>query len=254
MRFVIFGGGCYGTFYARQLLRAHEKGISVSEIVIVDHNESPAARNTINSPIARFVKQEWDDFCDVYFGTLSADAADQIVPPPFTPHLALAWLLRRLPKDRPDLRWSLEPVRRFPGTPFQQQNPGGPVTLSHADWMCPVHCVEPEICPVTKGDRYWDMAGTVKKWTHALSDAGQAVAQTHLFQCLHYTHGVGTYPAAKVVAARAAIASVQAPSEPPLRFLVGTVSRCHGAVNLLTATRGTDTVSQSDFTAHEPKR
>jgi hypothetical protein len=43
-------------------------------------------------------------------------------------------------------------------------------------------------------------------------------------------------------------------SEPPLRFLVGTVSRCHGAVNLLTAVSGTDTVSQSGFTAREPIR
>jgi hypothetical protein len=254
MRFVIFGGGCYGSFYARQLLRAREKGLDVTEIVVADHNERPAAREALDSPILRFVKQEWDDFCDVYFGTLSADTTDQIVPPPFTPHLALSWLLRKLSIDRPDLNWSLEPVSRFPGTPFQQQNQGGPVTLSHADWMCPVHCVEPEICPMTKRDRYWDMAVTVEKWTHALDDAGQTVTQTHLFQCLHYTHGVGTYPAAKVIAARSAMASVPAAFERPLRFLVGTVSRCHGAVNLLTAVSGTDTVSQSGFTAREPKR
>jgi hypothetical protein len=248
MRFVIFGGGCYGSFYARQLLRAQESGVAVTDIVVVDHNESPAARQTLQSPLLRFVQQEWDDFCDAYFDELPPHASDQIVPPPFTPHLALAWLLRRLPQDRPELNWSLEPAGRLPGTPFQQQRPGGPVTLSHADWMCPVHCVEPETCPKTKGPRYWDMANTVQQWTHALEDAGQAITQTHLFQCLHYSHGVGTYPAAKVVAARTAIASAAALTERPLRFLVGTVSRCHGAVNLLTAVRGTDTVSLSTFT------
>src|SRR5688572_416496 len=246
MRFVIFGGGCYGSFYARQLLRAHAAGVSVTEIVVVDHNETPSARTTLQSPLLQFVIQEWDEFCDAYFDALPPSATDQIVPPPFTPHLALAWLLRRLPKDRPELQWSLEPVRRFPGTPFQQQGAGGPLTLSHADWICPVHCVEPEICPKTRDVRYWDMATTVDHWTHALAEGGQAVTQTHLFQCLHYTHGVGTYPAAKVVTARAAIASAAATQAQPLRFLVGTVSRCHGAVNLLKADLGTDTVSMSE--------
>jgi hypothetical protein len=241
VRFVIFGGGCYGSFYARQLLRAHDaSATAVSEILVVDHNENPPARD-LQSPLLRFAKQDWDHFCDVYFDNLPADATDQIVPPPFTPHLALGWLLRRLQVDRPELSWSLEPVQRLPGTPFQRETVGGPVTLSHAEWMCPVHCIEPETCPKTHGPRYWDMATTVKAWRHALDDVGQKVSQIHLFQCLHYTHGVGTYPAAKVVQARAAIAAASS-SAAPLRFLVGTVSRCHGAVNLLRAELGTDTV------------
>lgn len=244
MRFVIFGGGCYGSFYARQLLRAHEAGAApVTQIVVVDHNQYPLAGRQLTSPLLHFIKQEWDDFCDDYFDTLSSDATDQIVPPPFTPHLALAWLLRRLPIDRPERAWSIEPIRRMPGTPFQNQSAGGPATLSHADWLCPVHCIEPATCPKTKGPRYWDMADTVEHWTHALDEAGQPVKQTHLFQCLHYTHGVGTYPAAQVVGARAAMAAACAESA-TARFLVGTISRCHGAVHLLKADLGTDTVSR----------
>jgi hypothetical protein len=242
MRFVIFGGGCYGSFYARQLLRAAEAGRPISEVVVVDRNEDPPARSVASSSLVRFVRQDWDEFCDQYFGSLPLDSSDQIVPPPFTPHLPLRWLLRRLPGDRPDLSWSLEPLRRMPGTPFQHQSDHGPLTVSHADWICPVHCVEPQICPVTRGPRYWDMARTVETWAVALGDAGQKIAQIHLFQCLHFSHGVGTYGAAAVARARRELSRIQAGAE-PARSLVGTVSRCHGAINLIKAEAGTDTVS-----------
>lgn len=240
-RFIIFGGGCYGSFYARQLLRAAEAGVAVGEIFVVDHNENPPARELIADSL-QFVRQDWDDFCDAYLGSLTEDSGDHIVPPPFTPHLALRWLLRRLSKDRPDLHWQLEPIRRMPGTPFQHQSSGGPLTLSHADWTCPVHCVEPATCPVTRGPRYWDLADTVNLWADALDGVGQHVTETHLFQCLHYSHGVGTYPAARVVAARRSMARAAPAAGRPDRFLVGTVSRCHGALHLLTAVAGTDTV------------
>jgi hypothetical protein len=244
-RFVIFGGGCYGTFYARQLVRAAQTGIAVDEIVVVDRNKHPPVRAAVDSPLVHVVQQNWDDFCDVYFGQLATTNSDRIVPPPFTPHLALSWLLRRLTQDRLDLNWSLEPIKRMPGTPYQNQSVGGPVTLSHADWICPVNCIEPERCPKTRETRYWDLATTVQQWSHAFDDVGQAITQTHLFQCLHYTHGVGTYPAAQVVQARDAMADVTVAADRPARFLVGTVSRCHGAIHLLKAEAGTDTVSET---------
>jgi hypothetical protein len=250
MKFVIFGGGCYGSFYARQLLRAAAAGEPVTDITIVDHNARPPARSVANSALLNFVREDWDSFCDGYFGGLSLTATDQIVPPPFTPHLPLRWLLRRLPVDRPDLTWETEPIRRMPGTPFQHQSPDGPLTLSHADWTCPVHCVEPERCPVTGGPRYWDVARTVENWTAGLAEGGQKIARIHLFQCLHYTHGVGTYPAAKVAAAHCDLAAAQPAEGEPARFLVGTVSHCHGAIHLLKAETGTDTVSSAASSSH----
>lgn len=222
-------------------MRAADAGVAVGEIIVVDHNADPPAR-TLISPLLTFAERDWDSFCDDYFTNLPADTTDHIVPPPFTPHLALRWLLRRLPADRPDVQWGLEPMLRMPGTPYQQQPPGGPLTLSHADWMCPVHCVEPALCPATKGSRYWDLAETVTLWAHALEGGGQPVEQTHLFQCLHHTHGVGTYPAGRVVAARRSMAAAKVRPGQPSRFLVGTVSRCHGAINLVKAVAGTDTV------------
>ena len=243
MRFIIFGGGCYGSFYARQLQRAARAGRPVTEIRVVDRNEMPAARQLPDSVLLQFVQQDWDAFCDVYFPSLALDSTDQLVPPPFIPHLPVRWLLRRLTAARPNLSWSTEPIRRLPGTPFQHQSAGGPLTLSHADWICPVHCIEPGRCPITRGPRYWDIARTLEIWSEALAEAGQPIEQTHLFQCLHYSHGVGTYPAATVAAAYRALAAAHATPGAPARFLVGTVSHCHGAIHLLKAEAGTDTVS-----------
>ncbi|HEX7051545.1 MAG TPA: hypothetical protein VF188_15165 [Longimicrobiales bacterium] len=243
MRFIIFGGGCYGTFYARQLLRARQAGaLRMDRVVVVDREREPRARQELGgSTDVRFEHEEWDDFLDRYLEGLPIDSADQLVTPPFTPHLALAWILRRLRQERPDAHWRLEPFRRFPGTPFERQAEGGPLVVSHADWICPVHCVEPEVCPKTRGDRYWDLDRTVRQFATALADGGQPVEQIHLFHCHHVAFGVGAYPAAAVVRALHEILDDGSPrsERTPRRFLVGTISHCHGALHLLSSGIGT---------------
>lgn len=244
MRFVILGGGCYGSFYARQLLRARDAGaFAIDEVVVVDRNEWPRARREVGpSPALRFVQAEWDDFLRPYLASLDAAAEDRFVPSPFTPHLALAWLLDRFRGERPDREWRLEPFRRFPGTPFERQSAGGPLLVSHADWMCPVHCIEPAVCPATSGPRHWDLDRTVRGLATVLEEAGQPVDQLHLFHCHHVTYGVGAYRAAAVRAAYDQIAEcVDGPARDRVaRFLVGTISHCHGALHLLESRPGTN--------------
>ncbi|HUP88954.1 MAG TPA: hypothetical protein VM100_06380 [Longimicrobiales bacterium] len=240
MRFVVLGGGCYGTFYTRQLLRAADSGaIPQPEIVVVDHNAAPQVREHSSDVRVRIVRSEWDDFFDEYMGSVDVACEDQIVPPPFTPHLALSWLLRSLGPA-----WKTEPFRELPVLPFVNHSHEGTLTTSHADWICPTHCVEPETCPHTKGPRFWDMADSARALAHRLSSGGQPVDQIHLFQCLHFTHGVGTYSAGSVRAAYEALAA-----QPEARALVGTVSRCHGAMHLLKGWGGTDTVSPRTLSA-----
>lgn len=245
MRFVVLGGGCYGTFYARQLLRARAAAaLEVDEIVVVDREERPRARLELEpgaGPL-RFVRAEWDAFLADYLAALESDADDRLITPPFTPHLSVAWLLRRLRESFPTLHWTTEPFRRMPGTPFERQTEGGPLVVSHADWICPVHCIEPATCPATRGPRQWDLDRTVRHLAVALEDGGQAVDQLHLFHCHHIAYGVGGFPAVEIVRAYEAIAGLVGGASPPLRsrFLVGTLSHCHGALHLLTATAGTD--------------
>lgn len=242
------GGGCYGTFYARQLLRARDAGaLAVAEVVVVDHGEAPrAARELGRGPPLRFERSRWDDFLDRRLAEPDVGPEDRIVTPPFTPHLALAWLLRRVREECRGVRWTLEPFRRMPGTPFQQQAEGGPLLVSHADWVCPVNCIEPARCPKTRGPRSWDLDRTVRALAVALEDAGQRVAQLHLFHCHHLAYGVGAYPLAELTSAREAVTAAvrrAAGGPDPLRFLVGTISHCHGALHLLTAETGTVPVS-----------
>jgi hypothetical protein len=251
MRFIVLGGGCYGTFYARQLMSAHTAGaLAVEAVVIVDRAENCQARTLQGSQLIYDVR-DWDDFFDAYFSDATPDIPDHVVPPPFTPHLSLAWLLRTLRRDLPVVHWSLEPFRALPGTPFQQQSEGGPLIVSHADWICPVHCIEPGTCPHTRGARFWDLERTVDSLVLPLAEAGQAVEQVHLFRCLHLAYGVGTFPASAIVRARQQIRAA-ATHAGEHRFVVGTVSHCHGALNLLTARNGTETVMNVRLSRADP--
>jgi len=244
MRFIILGGGCYGSFYTQQLLRARAAGAVVfDEIVVVDHNERPPAMadQDVEHGVTH-VRAEWDDFFDHSLRDLPTSSPDEFVPSPFNPHLGLAWLQRRLNRELPDIQTTLEPFRDLPGIPFQEQRDHGTLLLSHADWICPVHCIEPEICPKTRSLRDWDMDVTAHRFASRLAEAGQAIDQIHMFHCHHRVYGVGAYPVAGIAAAgRDVLEAVQ--SNPNQRFLIGTISRCHGAMHLLVTRAGTDSVS-----------
>ena len=241
------GGGCYGTFYARQLLRARAAGaLVVDEIEVVDVAAEPRAlRELGDAPGLRHRRLTWDDFLDTRLAPAldsAGDAApsgheDILVTPPFTPHLALAWLLRALPPHTPRKSWSLETFARQPATPFRHQADGGPLLLSHADWICPVNCIEPERCPKIRAPRDWDMDRTARELARELDGAGQPVDTVQLFHCHHIAYGVGGYPLARLpAAARAILGRVRAPLRPgEVRALVGTISHCHGALHLLSA-------------------
>lgn len=237
-KFIIFGGGCYGTFYTRQLLRAADKTeISEPEIIVVDHNANPKANEHASDPRVEIRRADWDDFMDEYMRSVDVACNDQFVPPPFTPHLALAWLLRRLNETS---SWRIQPFNELPVLPYVNHTAEGTLTTSHADWMCPTHCIEPETCPHTKGPRSWDMAEDARSLGKRLK-----VDQIHLFQCLHLTHGVGTFPVSKVKQAYEKLAPPpdRLTAKPPKSALVATLSRCHGAMHLLKSSAGTDTVS-----------
>jgi hypothetical protein len=244
MRFIVLGGGCYGTFYVRQLLKARNAGaLQYDEVLVVDHGERPSAGELEGQGDVRLVRSEWDDFFDRHLTESTDVATDQLVPSPFNPHLGLGWLMRSIARTHPDHELSLEQFNRLPGTPFQQQREHGTMVASHADWICPVHCIEPEVCPHTKGPRFWDMDRTARSLAAELEEAEQTVSQVHLFHCHHLAYGVGAYPVAELLEARASIESELARSPAVARFLIGTISHCHGAFHLLAARFGMDTVS-----------
>src|SRR6266446_2109382 len=161
----VVGGGCYGTFYAGQLVRAKERGKArFRRVVVVDRDPACRARVELGeAPDRVFVAREWDDYFRELLGGATPAAAgeprDYIVPSPLMPHLMFQWLLARARE-----RW-------------------------------PVH--------------------------------GSA-----LFVCRHHVFGVGTFAVDAVLEGDALVRAAGATGS-AAAVLVGTISSCHGALNLL---------------------
>jgi len=229
---VIVGGGCYGTFYARQLLRAVELDkVALRRLIVVDRDPACRFAREIGAGSGReLAVAEWDEFFDRYLERQpDSPAPDIIVPSPLMPHLMYHWLLRRARRRWPGRSVETLALTAGPSTPYDASAPDGTRFVSFADWLCPTPCVEPATCPVTRAPRTWEMG-----------DALTSLARQHeppldgpvLFTCRHRAHGVGAFDRIDVLAGDALVSQVGARGG-EADILVATVSSCHGAVNRL---------------------
>ncbi|MDH4046243.1 MAG: hypothetical protein OEW17_09585 [Gemmatimonadota bacterium] len=229
---VIVGGGCYGAFYAGQLLRAIERGkVALRRLIVVDRDPGCRFAREIGPSAGReLVVADWDEFFDRYLhGETGSPDPDIIVPSPLMPHLMYRWLVRRATARWPGRRVETRPLGSGPRTPYDVPAPDGTRYLSYADWTCPTHCIEPATCPVTRAPRTWEMAEALEVLArqHTPPLAGPV-----LFTCRHRAHGVGAFDRLEVQAGDLLVAGVGAAGT-EADVLVGTVSSCHGAVNRL---------------------
>ena len=225
------GGGCYGTFYASQLAKAKARGkAEYRTVIIVDRNpDCQAKRELGEAPDRQFVVGDWAAFFDKW---LPDAHGDQIVPSPLMPHLMFEWLLRRARTRWPNRPVSVDPVPGAFPTPYDR--PGSDQTryVSWADWICPTHCIEPALCPAIGAPRTWEMADTVRDLAQRLRASGRPLTGPALFVCKHQVFGVGMFSAEAVRDGDRMVAEAGA-SGSPAEILVGTISSCHGALNLL---------------------
>jgi hypothetical protein len=234
---VIVGGGCYGTFYAGQLIRARERGrASYRRLLVVDRDPQCRFAGEIgDSDTTELRIQEWGQFFDRHLGDLSpsspSEAGDTIVPSPLMPHLMYEWLVRQARARWPGRRIETKPVGTGPGTPYDVSAPDGTRYVSFADWTCPTHCIEPAICPIIRAPRTWEMTDALNSLARRL-DRAHPTAGPVLFVCEHRVFGVGMFDVAAVLAGDATVTTAGS-SGTPTDVLVGTISSCHGAVNLL---------------------
>src|ERR1019366_1143045 len=105
-----------------------------------------------------------------------------IVPTPLMPHLMAHWLERRARGAWPLRPVSLVPVATPVGTPYDRIGSDGVRYVSFADWLCPVHCIEPLLCPAIKAPRTWEMGDAVAAWT-AERTRERPTAGPALFTC-----------------------------------------------------------------------
>ncbi len=214
--FAVVGGGESGVFYARQLFRAARAGrLGVEGIVVVDRDPSCAVSRLAPDPRLRLVTADWADWLDTGLDALPAGA--QLVPYHWAPHLLREWLERQVRRHGGKAaRAGGVPAQ---GLPWEGDLPSGDRALSYATWTCPVTCIEPPLCPHTRGPKDWSLAAEL-----ARPRADAAWDESIVFRSLHLAYGVGTIPVADILAARARLVAGLGRTR---RYLVATSSHCH---------------------------
>ena len=205
----MIGGGEFGSYHARQLLKA-----GAGRVLVVDRDPGCQAFATLTG--IEPVVAGWSSFLAGWLDGARSD--DHLVPAPLAPHLLWRWLagaagLEPCPAPR---GWRL---------PYEVAGGAGEVFLSAAAWTCPATCVEPAHCPVLHAPRDWDLADLIAR---RAAEEGWVPA---VLRVLHFARGVATVPVRDLVAARSRARAI-GPGE---RVLVATSSRCHAAVGGLRA-------------------
>jgi hypothetical protein len=185
------------------------------------------------------VVDEWSAFLDRWLGAAAASMEDDstaanndaIVPSPLMPHLLFDWVLHRARARWPHRTIERVPIGEPPPVPWQRASPGGTHYVSFAEWECPVNCIEPARCPVTRGARDWSLPVTLDRHANARRAGGDRLTGPLIFHCTHRVYGVGMIDVGDVVAADRTVAAAGTPG--PARVLVGTTSHCHGALDLV---------------------
>jgi len=232
---IVVGGGCYGGYYVRQLDRAVKAGAIVAEsIVVVDRDSSCSVAKNLSEiqrslPLLTLEAADWREYFERYLDE-AADfperfAGDAIVPSPLMPHLMAEWLVKRA-----KARWPARVVRTTAidsplAVRWQRDGVDGTHYVSFADWMCPINCIEPRMCPETRDVRDWSLPPTIDAF------AREHGYQSAVMHCRHRAYGVGMFETAEVVAADAVIRN--AGEHGGADVIIGTASHCHGALTRL---------------------
>lgn len=211
---IVIGGGTVGAVSVRQLLRACAAGrLETGRIRVVDRRaDCEAAR--FGAPVTIEVAP-WDDWLFAHLGRAGAD--DHLVPYHWAPHLLVDWLAAEVGRAGGRVEKG-DPVAPR-GLPFEAETRAGDRALSYASWTCPALCIEPLLCPHTRGPRDWSLA--------TLLAAGETgVDHRIVFPSLHLVYGIGTIPVRAIHTARDRILSGLGAGH--RSWLVSTASHCHG--------------------------
>lgn len=232
---VVVGGGCYGSYYLRQLRRARDAGaLRWERLLVVDRN--PACAVASDAEGVTLVGRSWESFFAAYLDEAAARAdgaaaEDAIVPSPLMPHLMGQWVVSRARARWPGRGIRVAPVAGAVDVPWQRTGDDGTHYVSFATWECPINCIEPRTCPHTRGARAWSLPPTLRAFVETERLRGRRLDGPALFHCVHRAYGVGMFGVDEVLAADALVARVAAGRA--AEVLLGTVSHCHGALAVL---------------------
>jgi hypothetical protein len=216
------GGAEIGAATTRRLLRAAAAGrLETDRIVVVDRDPACEAAS-IADPRVLFVAAEWSDWLDAHLGALGP--GDHFVPYHWAPHLLSDWLVHQVRRaGGTATRGGVVPLH---GVPVERPTADGDTALSYATWICPPTCIEPVLCPHTRGPKDWSLAADLES-----PRPEDPFASRVIFRCLHLVWGVGTVPLAAIREARDRL--VEALPGGKRRYLVATSSHCHALAAVL---------------------
>jgi hypothetical protein len=165
--------------------------------------------------------EAWVPWLAAHMGELAP--SDQVVPYHFAPHIFRDWLEGEVVSAGGRVVHEAVPRQELP---FERVTAAGDRALSYATWICPPTCIEPALCPHTRGPKDWSLAGR-------LSAPGNGTPL--VFPCLHFVYGVGTVSAGDLLAARDRL--VRELGALPRLYLVATASHCHALSSMIRVDR-----------------
>jgi hypothetical protein len=237
MRYVIAGGGAYGAHYVKKLLQAIDSGRNeLDEIVVVDRATTcQVAKLAEAQPAVRLEVSDWRRFAERVWADPDSWAEDIWIPAPIAPHILADWVIDRI-EELSGLQVAVEraPID-LPDLPYAQQSPDGRILLSHAPGRCPLDCIEPATCAITKDTRWWEMRDTLTELI-AQDDLTLDLDRVAMFFCRHHCdpaqHDVGGIPFATIRAETDRVC--RHAKEGADQIGVATFSSCHGVLTRLT--------------------
>jgi hypothetical protein len=208
----------------RRLFRAEAAGkLTFGRIVVVDRDPLCAAASLVSGRV-RLDVASWNDWLAENLSHLGM--GDHLVPYHWAPHVLLDWLAADLSRHRLTLRRSPgfadPPVR----PPVLRETKAGDLAMSYAEWLCPPACIEPALCPHTRGPKSWSLAGELARAPHSF-----------VFPCLHLAYGVGTIPLSAIFGVRDRLVDALRRGEvgPDAPAWIASASHCHGLAAKVTA-------------------
>ena len=201
----------------RRLFRAEAAGkLTFGRIVVIDRDPLCAAASLVSERV-RLDVASWNDWLAENLSHLGM--GDHLVPYHWAPHVLLDWLTADL--ARHGLRFTRafdlsEPPAR---PPVLRETKAKDLAMSYAEWLCPPACIEPALCPHTRGPKWWSLATELATAPHSF-----------VFPCMHLAYGVGTIPVAAIFGARDRLVDALRRGEigPETPVWVGSASHCHG--------------------------
>lgn len=227
-RLVVIGGGADGAVYVRQLLRAQAAGRLIMQAIHVVDRDPHCAVAALTHPQVRLERAEWGPWLTERLDDFAA--ADHLVPYHWAPHLFLDWLEGQVRQQGAQARRGAEVPAL--GVPFERSVSAGARAMSYATWTCPALCIEPALCPHTRGPRDWQLDADL-----ARAVEGEPIGI--VFRCLHLVYGVASVPMGALFQAREHLIAGLAGGF--RRYRVATSSHCHALAALLEVEPGTTT-------------